>query len=195
VALGAQPNLIMGDHMQLRETFESGLTPERYTELLNDDQRDLHALYQRRVEIDADAVDRLRSAGPFHVLVITEPWCGDSLAVFPVIVELCQRAGIELRVVRRDEHLDLIDRYLTNGGRGIPIAVVLDESFEEVSHWGPRPRPAQAIFDEHREKIAAGRIEKSEVHKKIRAFYARDKGQTVVEELLAGFGVDTSQPI
>jgi len=178
--------------MQLRETFESGLTPEQYTELLDDKQRNLHALYERRVEIDADAVERLRSATPVNVLVITEPWCGDSLAIFPVIVKLCRRAGIELRVVRRDEHPDLIDHYLTNGGRGIPIAIVLDESFEEVFHWGPRPGPAQAIFDEHREEIAAGRIEKSEVHKKIRAFYAGDKAQAIGEELLAGFGIDTS---
>ena len=178
--------------MQLRNDFESGLTPEQYTELLDDKQRDLHALYERRAEIDPVAIDKLRSAGSFHVLVITEPWCGDSLAVFPVIVDLCRRAGIDLRVVRRDEHLELIDRYLTHGGRAIPIAVVLDESFEEVSHWGPRPGPAQAIFNEHREEIAAGQIDKSEVHKKIRAFYARDKGQAVVEELLAGFGVDTS---
>ncbi len=175
--------------MRLRDDFESGLTPEQYTELLDDKQRDLHALYERRVEIDVGTVERLRSAGPFNVLVITEPWCGDSLAIFPVIAELCRRAGIDLRVVRRDEHLDLIDRYLTSGGRAIPIAVVLDESFEEVFHWGPRPGPAQAVFNEHREEIAAGQIEKSEVHKKIRAFYARDKGQAVVEELLAKFGV------
>jgi hypothetical protein len=175
--------------MPLRETFESGRTPEEYTELLDEKQRDLHALYQRRAEIDPEAVDRLRALGPFNVLVITEPWCGDSLAVFPAIAELCGRAGIDLRVVRRDEHLDLIDRYLTNGGRAIPIAVVLNESFDEVFHWGPRPGPAQAIFDEHREAIAAGQVEKSEVHKKIRAFYAKDTGKTVVDELLAGFGV------
>jgi hypothetical protein len=178
--------------MQLREAFESGLTPEQYTELLDDKQRDLHALYERRVVIDPAGVERLRSAGLFNVLVITEPWCGDSLAILPVIVKLCRRAGIELRVVRRDEHLDLIDRYLTNGGQAIPIAVVLDENFDEVFHWGPRPGPAQAVFEEHREEIAAGRIEKSEVHKRIRAFYAGDKGQAIVEELLAGFGTDTS---
>ena len=175
--------------MPLRKPFENGLTPKQYAELLDDDQRNLHALYQRRAEIDPEAVDRLRALGPFHVLVITEPWCGDSLAVFPAIAKLCGRAGIDLRVVRRDEHLDLIDRYLTNGGRAIPIAVFLDESFNEIFHYGPRPGPAQAIFDEHREAIAAGQVEKSEVHKRIRAFYARDKGKTVVDELLARFGV------
>jgi len=175
--------------MRLREYFEIGLTPEAYADLLDEKQRRLHEHHERRAEIDPQAVDRLRSAGTFHVLVVTEPWCGDSLAVFPVIAELCCRAGIDLRVVRRDEHPELIDRYLTNGGQAIPIAIILNEAFEELSHWGPRPSAAQAILEEHRDEIAAGRVEKIEVHKKIRAFYSGDKGRSVVEELLAGFGV------
>ena len=178
--------------MQLREYFGIGMTPEEYTGLLDEKQRRLHAHHERRVEIDPTAVDRLRSLGPFKVLVVTEPWCGDSLANLPVIVALCRRAGVELRIVRRDEHIELIDRYLTNGGRSIPIAIVLDEDFEELFHWGPRPGPAQAIFEEHREEVAAGRVTKSKVHKEIRAFYARDKGKTIGEEFLAGFDVESA---
>ncbi len=176
--------------MQLQEYFEIGLTPEAYADLLDEKQRDLHALYQRRTEIDPEAVSRLRSAGTRHLLVITEPWCGDSLATFPAIAELCRQAGIGLRVVRRDEHIALIDRYLTNRGRAIPIAVGLGERFEELFRWGPRPAAAQTIFEEHRAGIAAGQIEKVEVYKKLRAFYAADKGKSVVRELLAGFGVE-----
>ena len=171
--------------MQLRDYFEVGMSPEEYAGLLDEH-------HERRVEIGPTAVERLRSAGPFRVLVVTEPWCSDSLANLPAIVVLCRRAGIELRIVRRDEHLELIDCYLTNGGQSIPIAIALDEAFEELFHWGPRPGPAQAIFDEHRAEVTAGRVTKSEVHKKIRSFYARDKGQTIIQELLAGFGVDTS---
>ena len=177
--------------MQLREYFEIGMTPEQYTGLLDEKQRRLHEHHERRAEIDPMAVDRLRSLGPFKVLVVTEPWCGDSLANLPVIVELCRRAEIELQIVLRDQHLELIDRYLTNGGRSIPIAIVLDEKHEELFHWGPRPGPAQTIFNDRRADVAAGRIAKTEVHKQIRGFYARDKGRTIVRELLAGCGVDT----
>ncbi len=173
----------------LKDDFEQGLTPEQYTELLDDQQRRLHEHHERRVEIDAAAVERLRSSGPFYVLVITEPWCGDSLANLPVITELSRRAGIGVRIALRDRNLEVIDRYLTNGGRAIPIVVALDEGFNEIFHWGPRPKPAQAIFAEHREAIAAGEIAKADVHKKIRAFYAKDKGRSIVTELLAGFGI------
>jgi len=176
--------------MELREYYEVGFTPETYAGLLDEKQRELHALYRRRTEIDPGSIDRLRAAGPFHVLVITEPWCGDSLATFPAIAELCRQAGIGLRVVRRDERPELIDRYLTNGGRAIPIVLGLDANFAQLFRWGPRPAAAQAIFERHREAVIAGRIARTEVYKEIRAFYAEDKGRAVLRELLAGFGVD-----
>jgi len=171
--------------MQLREYFEIGLTVDDYTSLLNEDQTDLHRLYERRAKIDALAVEKIRAAGPHHILVITEPWCGDSLAIFPVIVRLFSEAGCEIRVIQRDEQPDLIDQYLTNGGRAIPIVVVLDEEFNERFHWGPRPKKAQELVIGHKEAVAAGDIEKAEVHKQVRGFYARDHGTAIVREFLA----------
>lgn len=173
--------------MTLREAFENGLTPAEYTLLLDEDQRALHATYERRAVVSPEAAARIRSAGTSHVLVITEPWCGDSLAILPGILRLFEEAGIEVRIVRRDEHPDLIDQYLTNGGRSIPIAVILDEAFDERFHWGPRPWPAQRLFEENREAIAAGTISKADIHKQIRAFYAKDNNRTLVEEMASQF--------
>jgi len=174
--------------MELREHFENGLTVDAYTALLSDDQTDLHKLYERRAEIDSDAVERIRAAGPHHVLVITEAWCGDSLAIFPVVSRLFAEAGCEIRVVQRDEHPDLIDQYLTNGGRAIPIVVVLDGEFNERFHWGPRPKAAQEIVLGHKEAVAAGTMEKAEVHKQVRGFYARNHGQEIVREFVEAIG-------
>ncbi|MCK5247690.1 thioredoxin family protein, partial [Candidatus Bipolaricaulota bacterium] len=95
------------------------------------------------------------------------------------------QAGCEIRIIQRDEHTELIDQYLTNGGRAIPIVIVLDEAFNELFHWGPRPAQAQAIVTEHKAAIAAGETDKAEVHKMIRGFYARDHGEAVVSELAA----------
>ena len=171
--------------MDLRTIFKSGLTVKSYEKLLDDDQQSLHRLYARRARIDASMVDAARSARVKNVLVITEPWCGDSLAIFPVVAKLFIEAGCEIRVVRRDEHPDLIDQFLTNGGRAIPIVIVLDDQYRERFHWGPRPKPAQDIVMGHKAAVAAGTVDKSEVHKMVRAFYALDHGRSIVEELVA----------
>ena len=170
--------------MTLHDYFKDGLSVDAYTRLLNEDQKKLHENHERRADIDSASIDAIRNSGPHHVLVITEPWCGDSLAIFPVIAKLFTEAGCEVRVVQRDAHPELIDQFLTNGGRAIPIAVVLDEAFNERFHWGPRPAPAQSIVIDSKPKIAAGDIDKIEVHKKVRAFYAQDNGQSIVAEFV-----------
>ncbi len=169
--------------MDLGKYLEDGLAVAEYTELLSKDQGKLHALYERRATIDEDAVATIQASDVCRAIVITEPWCGDSLAVFPVVAKLFELAGVEVRILRRDEHPELIDKYLTNGGRAIPIVIGLDNEFSESFHWGPRPEPAQKIYDQHRVAIAQGDIDKKEVHKKLRLFYAKDKGQTTVAEL------------
>ncbi len=169
--------------MELREYFDIGLTVDSYTQLLDNDQTDLHKLYERRAKIDEATVEAIRAAGSHKILVITEPWCGDSLAIFPVVAKLFSEAGCKVRVIRRDEHPDLIDQYLTHGGRAIPIVIVLDEEFNERFHWGPRPEQAQSIVTDHKAAMAAGEIDKAEVHKMIRGFYARDHGKTIVSEV------------
>ena len=173
--------------MDLREYFDIGLTVDDYTKLLDNDQTDLHKLYERRAKIDESTVEAICSAGSHNILVVTEPWCGDSLAIFPVIAKLFTQAGCEIRIIQRDEHPDLIDQFLTNGGRAIPIVIVLDETFNERFHWGPRPEQAQSIVIEHKAAIEAGEIDKAEVRKKIRGFYARDHGKAIVAEIAARF--------
>ncbi len=174
--------------MTLQEYYEAGLSVDAYTKLLNEDQTDLHQLYERRAEIDPAAIETIRSAGVHKVLIITETWCGDSLAIFPVVARLFAEAGCEIRVVRRDENMELIDRYLTNGGRAIPIVIVLDDEFGERFHWGPRPARAQAIVTENKAAVESGDVTKADVHKMVRAFYARDHGKAIVAEFSAALG-------
>jgi len=171
--------------VDLREYFELGLTVEAFESVLSEEQMKLHALHERRAEIADEAVEAVRSAMIDHVLAITEPWCGDSLAIFPVVSALFRRAGSEVHVILRDEHTDLIDQFLTRGGRAIPIVLALDEGYQMRFRWGPRPAPAQQMLEEHRESVEAGRVKKAEVHKRIRSFYGRDRGRTIVAEILA----------
>lgn len=78
-------------------------------------------------------------------LVLTEAWCGDAAQNIPVIAKMAdQNDQIDLKLILRDEHLDIMDEYLTNGGRSIPKLICLDaETLEEIGSWGPRPEEAQ----------------------------------------------------
>jgi len=61
-------------------------------------------------------------------LTITEGWCGDAAQIVPYIEHLAAlSSNIEHRLILRDEHLDVIDAFLTDGkSRSIPITVILD---------------------------------------------------------------------
>ena len=123
-----------------------------------------------------------------RLLVIAEDWCGDASSTIPVLARFADAApGMELRVLRRDEHPELMDRYLTNGSRSIPIVIALDENNGELGHWGPRPSVLQAWVMENRPLVP-----KAELYPRIRTWYAKDRGETTLREVLATAGLGRS---
>jgi hypothetical protein len=116
--------------------------------------------------------------------IITEGWCGDASHTVPLLEAVAQASGghLETRYFLRDAHPDFIDRYLTNGGRAIPIAVVLHrDSRTEAAVWGPRPAPLQAIMQELKAREAPFK----EIITQVNAWYAQDATRTTQHELLA----------
>lgn len=118
-------------------------------------------------------------------LVISEGWCGDAAQNLPVINELAKLNDlIELKVILRDENLDVMDAYLTNGGRSIPKLVALKgEQLEELGTWGPRPAPVQ-------ERMVAFKadpqgLSKEDFNIEIQKWYAKDRTKTIQAEMLA----------
>lgn len=172
--------------MDLRSAFEGGLTVEAFESLLSEDQANLHALHTCRAVIGLDDVQAVSSSRARFALIITEPWCGDSLAVVPVVFALFRAADVAVRVTQRDRHPELIDRYLTHGGRAIPIVLILDAEYAELLRWGARPAPAQRIVEESRDDVRAGRVDRTDIHRRVRAFYASDNGRTIVREIVEG---------
>ncbi len=121
-----------------------------------------------------DRLDRVR------LLVIAEDWCGDAGNTVPVLARLGDEAnGLELRILRRDDHPEVMNAYLTNGSRSIPIVIALDRDFRELGYWGPRPRELQKWVMEHRDRISA-----TERYRETRRWYARDRGESTLRELL-----------
>lgn len=135
---------------------------------------------------EAGALPRL-----LRFLALSEDWCGDAANSLPVIARLVEALpGAELRVLKRDETLELMDRFLTGGSRSIPVVLVLAPDGALLGWWGPRPAPLQEFV--LREK-AAGNRPADEIYRDVRAWYARDRGETIARELLAAAAGDAKE--
>lgn len=117
-------------------------------------------------------------------VVLSEGWCGDAAQNLPVIAKIAEASSnIRLRILPRDENLDVMDAYLTNGGKAIPKLICLDaESLEELAVWGPRPAPAQEMARQYKSDPSQT---KEEFHKRLHLWYAKDKGAALQKEFLA----------
>lgn len=115
-------------------------------------------------------------------LVIAESWCGDAAQNVPVMQIMAEvNPNINLRVILRDENSDLMNRYLTNGGKSIPILICLDENLNELGTWGPRPNVLQGWLKKEK---ANPTMEMSELKEQFQIWYTKDKGQTLQQEML-----------
>ena len=165
-----------------RKRFLAAPTFSEYLETVEKNRELWHAL-ARRAAVDEAPRERARAIpGSWHVVALTEDWCGDAINTLPVFDRLAEvTPNIELRVLLRDENPDLMDAHLTNGtSRSIPVLIAYDADFEERGWWGPRPAPIQAWVMTEGTKLDV----KDRYRGEVRRYYARDKGRTALDEFL-----------
>ena len=141
--------------------------------------------FDKTVKFDETVIEQVQKIdNNVTFLVLTESWCGDAAPSLPVMNKIAElSAKIDFKVVLRDENLDLMNRFLTNGGMSIPKLIIFDSNTKEVlSDWGPRPEPAAKLVSDH--KTEHGTI-LPELKEELQQWYNKDKGQTILKELLA----------
>jgi hypothetical protein len=128
---------------------------------------------------------------PMTWLTITEGWCGDASQVVPVFNKIAEyQPLITLRIIFRDEHLDIMDAFLTDGGRSIPKLIVLDEEGNVLASWGPRPKALHDAVQAVKKDMATMSKEErkaqfEETKAQVHAWYGADKTMQTQRELLA----------
>lgn len=121
-----------------QQYFEEAISLNEYMDKMGTNKENSQVIYdQFHVPQDDEFITLLKDKSP-RILGITEDWCGDAMLNNSIIRRVAEAADVEIRVVYRDQTLDLMDRYLTNGGRSIPVYLLLNEQGEVISKWGPR---------------------------------------------------------
>jgi hypothetical protein len=167
--------------MSYRGRYEAALPIDTFLENV-DTLGDLWRGAARRAVVPPDVVEALaQTSGPWHLLVLLEDWCGDGMNTVPAIARLTELVpNVDLRVLHRDEHLDLMDAHLTDGTRSIPVVIMLDACYHERGWWGPRPAELQQ-WVQHEGRA----LSEDERYRAIRRWYARDRGQSALREIAA----------
>ena len=117
------------------------------------------------------------------LLVISEGWCGDAAQLLPIMHKMAEFSeNIEMRVALRDENEELMNLYLTNGGKAIPKLVVIDaETNTVLGDWGPRPLGAKNLIIDY--KATHGVVDET-AKTELQKWYLQDKGVSTQTEIL-----------
>ncbi|HEY7635363.1 MAG TPA: thioredoxin family protein [Gemmatimonadales bacterium] len=169
--------------LDFKTLWEKGYTFEEF--LANSTKhRGLWEGIHQLARIPEWAISAVQAGQQRKLLVVAEDWCGDASSTVPVLARLAEvLPGLELRIILRDQNPEVMNRYLTNGSRSIPIVIALDERMQEVGHWGPRPSALQAWVMANLHTMA-----KAELYPQVRKWYARDQGETTIREVLTAAG-------
>ena len=121
--------------------------------------------------------------GEYIWLVISESWCGDAAQIVPIVNKMAEESGkIELKIVLRDENEDLMNLFLTNKAKAIPIVIVINkETGDVLGNWGPRPKGAADFIKNYKKEFGA--IDET-AKNELQLWYLHDKGLSTQEELI-----------
>jgi len=130
----------------LNEWFDTGISKDEYMSALDKHRESFFHIYNN-FQIPEEDVTILQQHNNVRALVLAEVWCGHCMLNIPVFLHIAESANIPVKFFPRDEHLELMDKYLTNEKRIIPIIIFIDEDGNELATWGPMA-PEIATFVE-----------------------------------------------
>lgn len=137
----------------------------------------------KTIKVDENQIIKLQKLNhKVTWLVLTEAWCGDAAQALPVLNKMAEASqNITLNLVYRDEHLELMDAFLTNGGRSIPKLIALGENNKVLYVWGPRPSEATKMVADF--KLNNGNLT-PEFKQDLQLWYNKNKGMGIINDHL-----------
>ncbi|HLR09510.1 MAG TPA: thioredoxin family protein [Bacillota bacterium] len=137
--------------MHLNEWYDKAMSSDTYIGSMKQHKDNLLYIYEQFQLPEDDTFFQKLADKQLRVIALTEDWCGDAMLNIPILLRIAEKADMPVRMLLRDDNLELMDQYLTNGkSRSIPIFIFIDETGQERAKWGPRAAKVQAFVDQSR---------------------------------------------
>lgn len=140
--------------------------------------------WEKTLKLDQAQLNQIQAFSDNAIwLILTESWCGDAAPSLPVMDKIASlNPGVVMKVLLRDEHPELMDRFLTSGARSIPKLIMLHkDTLEVLGEWGPRPAKAAAMVEAYKQEH--GKLS-PEFREELQIWYNKDKGKNTLDELI-----------
>lgn len=138
--------------MNLNHWYDRGLEKNDYIALL-EKHRDAFKHIYKHFTISEENNLASQSKQPFRALVLAAEWCGHCMLDIPIFLHIAEVANIPVRFLIRDDNLELMDQYLTNDKRYVPIIIFIDDAGNEIGKWGPMAPEIANYIDETKQKL------------------------------------------
>ncbi|MBK7682916.1 MAG: thioredoxin family protein [Bacteroidetes bacterium] len=130
-------------------------------------------------------VDQLQI--PISFLILTEGWCGDASQSVPYIHKIAAESKGKIKdyYLLRDENLELMNQFLTDGSKAIPKLIAFHSvTGDFLFSWGPRPTAIQHWYMNLKKDSS---LSKEELSLQLHQYYTNDKGQKLQEDFIELF--------
>tara|TARA_R110000868_G_scaffold140690_1_gene356601 strand:+ start:10956 stop:11588 length:633 start_codon:yes stop_codon:yes gene_type:complete len=139
----------------------------------------------KTIKIDANSELKIKGVDQkITWLVLTESWCGDAAQTIPVMNKVASlNKNISLRLVLRDQNLELMEQFLSNGAMAIPKLISIDDATGNIiGDWGSRPTIANKMVEDYKGKY--GNLS-PDFKQDLQVWYNKDKGRNTLSDLLS----------
>lgn len=136
----------------LNEWYETGISKEEYASDLDTHRESFEHIYHN-FQVPESDIATLQQHDGVRALVLAEVWCGHCMLDIPIFLHIAEKANIPVKFFRRDENLELMEQYLTNEKRIIPIIIFIDKDGKELTTWGPIAPEVASFVDEYKKKL------------------------------------------
>lgn len=143
--------------MNLNDWYNKGVTTDAFIDTFDKHKESFTHIYEHfnrsLIQNDDGFIQNMKNKH-LRVLALAEPWCGHCMLNIPILLLLVEATNMPVRFFHRDENLELMDQYLTNGkSRTIPIFIFIDEDGNEVTKWGPIAEKTKQFVDEYKQTL------------------------------------------
>ncbi len=151
------------------EQLRSARTYVEFLDWAKPELRERFRSHEAEIEISKDRASEFRNVrrpGGFQVVLLGEDWCPDVQRTLPLLKGVTDAAGWDLKILRRDENSDVMDRFPARGDvPRIPTVLFLeDDTLEVRGVWIERPQIAH-------EQTTAYQDQTPEAERDMRSFH------------------------